>query len=271
MLKRSLSEKNIHNLFIFNEAGLCLYNRSFTDVYDIGDKQLMTGFFTALRAFTMEFIKTPFKTLEMGNVKLAVIKKNAMYYGLLCDSIEHPVLLEDIISKIDKQFFEYVEKNNVNIASQFVNDKNFNKTVDEIIEEPFSSEFDPSKEERIIDELSDLIIYNDILGIALLTDKGKILYSSLSQKDLKNFLKEIGFRVKVCNNNILKMFYTSKNNDLIFSEYVEDLYFVILIFSATTKMTVSNFYLQKAVKIIKKHLKSESKISDILLENELQS
>ena len=65
--------------------------------------------------------------------------------------------------------------------------------------------------------------------------------------ELKKFLKQVDFRVKICNNSILKLFYTSRDNELILSEYINDLYFIILIFHAKTKFGVAEFYLQKIV------------------------
>ena len=47
---------------------------------------------------------------------------------------------------------------------------------------------------------------------------------------------------------------SSTLRELIFSEYVENLYFIILVFNSETKFGIADFYLQKAVKIIKNYL-----------------
>lgn len=253
-IRRSSSEKNIHYLLIFNKSGICLFGKNITNIYKMIDRQLISAFFTALRAFTKELIGTNIKTIEMGGVKFVLIKKDLFYYGLLCDSIENLILLENIISKINSKFIDYVNKNNINIDSEYVNDRNWNFIIDNIINEIFSNEFDLKKEEKIIEYLSELSLNDEIAGIILLTDTGKVIYSSLNRIYLNNFLKEVDFRVKICNNSILKLFYTSKNKELIFSEYVEDLYFIILVFDSETKFGVAEFYLQKAVKIVKKYL-----------------
>ena len=71
---------------------------------------------------------------------------------------------------------------------------------------------------------------------------------------MENLLKEIDFRVKIWNNSILKLFYTSKRNELIFSDYIEDLYFIILIFNINTKIGVAEYYLKKIVVFFRKTL-----------------
>jgi len=231
-----------------------LYGKNFTSVYKLIDKQLLSSFFTALRAFTKEVIGTNIKTVGMGDVKFVLIRRNYVYYGILCNSNENLILLENIISKINFRFIEYVHKNNINMEVEYIYDKDLNFIIDEIVEEILSTEFNLEKELKIIEELKKLASNDEINGIILLTDKGKVVYSSLNQLFINNFLKEVEFRVKIFNNSILKLFYTSKNKELIFSEYVENLYFIILVFNSETKFGIADFYLQKAVKIIKNYL-----------------
>lgn len=250
-IRRSSSEKSIHYLFIFNKSGICLYGKNFTGVYKLIDKQLLSSFFTALRTFTKEVIGTNIKTIGMGDVKFVLFRRKYVYYGILCDSIENLLLLETIISKINFQFIEYVHKNNINMDVEYIYDKSLNFIIDEIVEDIFSKEFDLEKEQNIIEQLNNLALNDEINGVILLTEKGKVIYSSLDRLFIKDFLKEVEFRVKIFNNSILKLFYTSKNKELIFSEYVENLYFIILVFNSEIKFGIADFYLQKAVKIIR--------------------
>jgi len=256
-IRRSSSEKSIHYLFIFNKSGICLYSKNFTSVYKLIDKQLLSSFFTALRAFTKEVIGTNIKTIGMGDVKFVLIRRRFVYYGILCNSNENLILLENIISKIHFRFVEYVTRNNINMDVEYIYDKSLSFIIDEIIDDIFSKEFDLEKELKIIEDLNRLALNDEIKGIVLLTDKGKVIYSSLNRLFINNFLKEVEFRVKIYNNSILKLFYTSKNKELIFSEYVKNLYFIILVFNSDIKFGIADFYLQKAVKIIKKHLNKQ--------------
>lgn len=256
-IRRSSSEKSIHYLFIFNKSGICLYGKNFTGVYKLIDKQLLSSFFTALRAFTKEVIGTNIKTVGMGEVKFVLIRRGSVYYGILCNSHENLILLETIISKISFKFTEYVNKNNINMEVEYIYDKDLNFIIDEIVEDIFSKEFNLEKELKIIEELKKLASKDEINGLILLTDKGKVIYSSLNQLYLNTFLKEVEFRVKIFNNSILKLFYTSKNKELIFSEYVENLYFIILVFNSEIKFGIADLYLEKAVKIIKNGINHE--------------
>jgi len=249
-IKRLDKNTTIHNLFIFNKSGICFYGKSFTDYYNM-EKNLVSPFLTALMSFSKEMIGKKFKTIDMGDIKLAIFEKREIYYGVLCDTIENIILLEEVISKINIKLLDYINKNKINITAEIVYDSKLNDTINNIIDDTFSNEFDLEKEAKIIEYLKELTQNDEIDGTILLTNRGKLLYSSLNKIDLRTFLKEVDFRVKICNNSILKMFYTFKNKKFIFSEYVNDSYFVILVFDSKIKFGMAEFILSKIVQNIK--------------------
>ncbi|MBY9011178.1 MAG: hypothetical protein KGD70_02270 [Candidatus Lokiarchaeota archaeon] len=250
-IKRVPEKLNIHNLFIFNKSGICIYGLNLTNLYPIEQEQLISSYFTALMSFTKELIGDKIKTVEMGGgIKLVVFEKKSLYYSLLCSTIENLELLEAIISKINLKFLEYANKNKIRTDLEYVYDEQLNYLIEDIIREPFSSEFDLKKEAVITGFLNDFQRSADLSGAILLTNRGKVIFSSFNDTSLKRFLTEVDFRVKISNNSILKLFYTSKNNELIFSENIRDTYILILIFDTKIKFGMAEFYLQKAVKKI---------------------
>ena len=247
-IKRGFNGVKIHNLFIFNRAGICIYGLNFSQIYTIEQEQLISSYFTALMSFTKELIGDKIKTVEMGGgIKLVVFEKGNLFYCVLSASFENLNLLEEIVAKIHAIFLKYIKKNDVKTDIEYVYDENLNFLVEDVIRGILSKEFDVKKEETIIDYFKELQQIDEIQGCILLTDRGNVIYSSLMDIELKKFLKQVDFRVKICNNSILKLFYTSRDNELILSEYINDLYFIILIFHAKTKFGVAEFYLQKIV------------------------
>ena len=250
-VKRSTGKSSIHNLFIFNKSGICIYGLNLTNLYPLEQEQLISSYFTALMSFTKELIGNKIKVVEMGgNIKLLVFEKKNLYLSLLCDSNENNILLEDLILKIFKLFMEFVVKNQIKTDLEYISDIKLDYIIEDVINESFSSGFDLKKEELIVKRLKELNNNDEINGVILFSNRGKILYSSLDDTKLAHFLKEIEFRVKICNNTILKMFYTSKKGELIFSEYVNDLYIILLIFDSKVRFGIAEFYLQKIVKKI---------------------
>jgi len=248
-IKRNSDKLKLHNLFIFNKSGICIYGINFTKLYRIEQEQLISSYFTALNSFTKELIGDRIRTVEMGGgIKLVVFEKGKLYYSVLCDSIENMVLLDEIVLVVHSVFSKFVIKNNIKTDLEYVYDEDLNYLIEDAIKESLSREFDLEKEEMIITFLSEIAMNDEIHGIIFLTEKGDIIYSSL--ENIQKFLKEVDFRVKICNNSILKLFYTSKNKELIFSESLEDLYLVILIFDSKTRFGIAELYLHKVVKKI---------------------
>ncbi|MFW9969979.1 MAG: hypothetical protein ACFFDF_07240 [Candidatus Odinarchaeota archaeon] len=250
IIKRSYDNTNIHNIFIFNNSGICFYGKNFTDYFQV-EKNLVSPFITALMSFSKEMIGKKFKTIEMGDVKFVIFEKGAINYNILCDTIENEVFLEEAINKINQRLIVYMRKKKIDINKQNVYDGVFNEIIEESIEEAFSNDFNLKTEEQIIEYVKDLVLMDEIDGVILLTDRGKVVHSSYNKIYLKNFLKEVEFRVKIHNNSILKLFYTFKDKKFIFSEYVQNKYFIILVFKSHVKFGVAEHYLARIVESLK--------------------
>ncbi|MHA1985688.1 MAG: hypothetical protein ACW98D_03520 [Promethearchaeota archaeon] len=248
-IKDNKNDSLIHNLFVFNKSGVCFYGRNFTDYINV-EKNLISPFITALMTFAKEMIGKSFKIIEMEDVKIVIFEKNSLYYSVLCDTLENVTLLDDIISKINKKLTIYLIKNNVNIDAEIIYDSDLNDTIEEVIYDALKNEFSSKKEKNVIKSLKDIKSNDDIEGITLLTDRGKVIYSSFGKANLKTFLKEVEFRVKIYDNSILKLFYTLKDK-FVFSEYVLDTYFIMLVFNSKVKFGLAEHYLTQIVNKIR--------------------
>ncbi|MHA2280344.1 MAG: hypothetical protein ACXAC5_05795 [Promethearchaeota archaeon] len=251
-INRDNSGSLIHNLFVFNKSGVCFYGRNFTDYIDV-EKNLISPFITALMTFAKEMIGKPFKTIEMEDIKIVIFEKNSLYYSVLCDTFENLTFLDDIISQINEKITTYLLKNSININAEIIYDSDLNDTIEEVICKALRYEFNSKKEKKVIKILKNIKSYDDIEGITLLTDRGKVIYSSFGRVDLKTFLKEVEFRVKIYENSILKLFYTLKDK-FIFSEYILNTYFIMLVFKSRVKFGLAEHYLTQIVNKIKSTL-----------------
>ena len=252
---RIYENTNIHNIYIFNRSGICFYEKNFTTYFKT-EKNLISPFITALMSFSQEMIGKKFRTIEMGDVKFVIFERGKLIYNILCDTIENEMFLEEIISKIDDRLSTYIEKVSFNIDGGIVFDSKLNEVVDNIIDDALNVESTLNSEEKIIEYMKELKQIDEIDGTLLLTDKGKVIYSSYPKISLKKFLKEVDFRVKICNNSILKLFYTFKDRQFIFSEYIQNKCFIILVFNAHTKFGMAACHLNQVVNSVKKFLLS---------------
>ena len=107
--------------------------------------------------------------------------------------------------------------------------------------------------QEIITLLRNCVDDREILGSAVFTTKGNVLYSSISQNTLIDTIREFEVRNKEKLHSITKMFLELKNRQKVCSEYLEihDLEVIlVLIFSEMVNFAIGNMYLRDVVKKI---------------------
>jgi len=107
----------------------------------------------------------------------------------------------------------------------------------------------------IINLLRNCVDDREILGSAVFTTKGNVLYSSISQNTLIDTIREFEVRNKEKLHSISKMFLELKNHQKVCSEYLEihDLEVIlVLVFSEMVNFAIGNMYLRDVVKKIEK-------------------
>jgi len=107
----------------------------------------------------------------------------------------------------------------------------------------------------IINLLRNCVDNREILGSAVFTTKGNVLYSSISQNTLIDTIREFEVRSEEKLHSITKMFLELKNHQKVCSEYLEihDLEVIlVLVFSEMVNFAIGNMYLRDVVKKIEK-------------------
>lgn len=107
----------------------------------------------------------------------------------------------------------------------------------------------------LINLLRNCVDDREILGSAVFTTKGNVLYSSISHNTLIDTIREFEVRNKEKLHSITKMFLELKNHQKVCSEYLEihDLEVIlVLIFSEMVNFAIGNMYLKDVVKKIEK-------------------
>jgi hypothetical protein len=104
----------------------------------------------------------------------------------------------------------------------------------------------------IIKILRESIDDREILGAAIFTNKGKVIYASIPSNLLLNIIKELEFRNKKEFQAMIKMYIEVKNQEKIFSEYIEILNtktILVLIFSERVNFGCIRNYITKFFKV----------------------
>ena len=188
----------IHSLFILKKTGVCIYNRNFTNDFENIEVNLITPFFSAIFSFSENVIskKTP-EILEMSELRFVFTVREDFIFSILSDSSASIIFVSSRLSRIADEFFELFPDTTKVKDYQQIEEPKYDELVDSIItgeEEIYMSKVFYKK---VIDVFKDLMYENEIIGAALLSTKGNVIYTSLPNEVLVNSLKELEIRFMV--------------------------------------------------------------------------
>ena len=244
----------IHSLFILNKAGACLYSRNITSDFENIEPNLITPFFSAIFSFSESVIskETP-EILEMGGFRIAFKVEGDYIYAILADTSASLLFIESRLTSIDQEFKEFLE-NNVVESYETIENSEFDAKIASIItgdEELVSSQ---PLYKKIIDLFNKLMFENEILGAALFSINGKVIFSSLPNDILLSSLKELEIRHIVANEYNMT-FYSLENDEKVFSRIINipwklDPLLIVVLYESSVPLGMAEVNLEKITKTI---------------------
>ncbi|MBY8981405.1 MAG: hypothetical protein KGD57_00520, partial [Candidatus Lokiarchaeota archaeon] len=108
---------------------------------------------------------------------------------------------------------------------------------------------------KIIKLFRDLISKNEIIGAAVLSTDGQVIYSTLPDEILTRSVKELEIRFKVGTVNLPELFYSLENGQKVFSKLVKipwkrDNFLIVLLFENSVPLGMAEMNLNKVSKTI---------------------
>ncbi|MFX0027578.1 MAG: hypothetical protein ACFE8B_00085 [Candidatus Hermodarchaeota archaeon] len=188
----------IHSLFILKKTGVCIYNRNFTNDFENIEVNLITPFFSAIFSFSENIIskKTP-EILEMSELRFVFAVREDFIFSILCDSSASIIFVSSRLSRIADEFFELFPDTTEVKDYQQIEEPQFDELVDTIITGEEEIYMSKTFYKKVINVFKELMYENEIVGAALLSTKGNIIYTSLPNEILVNSLKELEIRFMV--------------------------------------------------------------------------
>jgi hypothetical protein len=178
-----------------------------------------------------------------------------LIFSLLSDSTASLLFVTTRLETITDVFLdEYPDIAQIKDYQEIENPK-FDKMVDSIIRGEDEIYMSQTFYKKVIDVFEQLLYENELLGAALLTTKGNIIYTSLPNEILVNALKELEIRYMVGALDLPEMYYGLKNGQKVFSKIIDipwklDPLLVVVLYDTTVPLGMCDMNLQKlAVKI----------------------
>jgi hypothetical protein len=244
----------IHSLFILKKTGACIYSRNFTDNFKNIEPNLITPFFSAIFSFSENVIskKTP-EILEMSGFRFVFKIYDEYIFTILADSSVSLLFIKSRLLTIAEIFEDYTHSNELDEYEEIQN-QDFDDQINQIIagqEEVLASE---PLYRKIVELIKNLVFENEILGAALFSINGNVIYSSLPQEILLSSLKELEIRYATAN-EFNTTCYSLENNQRIFSKVIKipwklDPLILVVLFDSTVPTGMAEVNLDKISKMI---------------------
>ena len=189
----------------------------------------------------------------MGGFRFVFKIHNEYIFTILSDSSVSLLFIKSRLLTITEVFEDYIHSNEFDDDEEIQN-QHFDSQINQIIagqEEVLASE---PLYRKIVDLIKSLVFENEILGAALFSINGNVIYSSLPQEILLSSIKELEIRYTIAN-EFSTTFYSLENNQKIFSILIkipwklEPLILVVL-FDSTVPTGMAEVNLDKISKTI---------------------
>jgi len=247
----------IHSLFILKKTGICIYSRNFTNDFENLEVNLITPFFSAIFSFSENVImkKTP-EILEMSELRFVFKIYGDFIFTILSDSSASLIFVNSRLSRIVDEFLDlFPDLSKVKDYEQLENLK-FDSLVDSLITGEEEIYLSKVFFQKVIDVFKDLMYQNEIVGAALLSTKGNVIYTSLPNEILVNSLKELEIRYRVGALTLPEMYSRLENGQKVVSKIIDipwklDPLLIVVLYESTVPLGMAEVNLDRiANKII---------------------
>jgi len=200
----------IHCLFVLDEGGTCFYYRNYSEQFKDLKVDLITPFFSAIFTFSQKVVDRKLEILEMSDFRFLFIKEKGYIFVILADSQINLLFLKSSLNKIVTLFFQSYNTLFDESGCGFAGNESFDKSIDTLISgyDEISQVRSTGLYQKVVDYFKDLVFKNEILGAALLTTKGSIIYSSLSESLINRVMRELEIRFLTGTFDVPLLFYT---------------------------------------------------------------
>lgn len=224
---------DIHAFFILKKNGISIYHRNFSKKikYNI---DLVSPFFSAIFDFSQEVVSRSLEILEMDDLRFVFKVSKDYIFVLLSDKNVSLLFLKSSLNKLSKAFNNlYVEPKSMK-ELQEVDNPEFDEQLIVILSgRDIQSKF-KSFYEELANFFREYMMKGEILGAAVLSNDGNVLYSTLPKKLLTQSIKELELRFMMGTLKLPEFYYKLENGQKIFSkamnisDELDDLLMVLL-------------------------------------------
>jgi hypothetical protein len=196
--------------------------------------------------------QTP-EVLEMSGFRIVFKVRGDYIFTILADSSASLLFINSRLESIIERFEDFLRLNEIEECQEIENAE-FDTKIDDIIAGQQEMEYIEPLYRKIIELIKKLMAGDEIVGAALFSINGNVVFSSLPHDVLLSSLKELEIRHMVAN-EFHMTFYTLQNEQKVFSKIIEipwklDPLIIVALYESKVPLGMAELNLNKMVKTI---------------------
>ncbi|MHA2283220.1 MAG: hypothetical protein ACXAC5_20450 [Promethearchaeota archaeon] len=198
--------------------------------------------------------KTP-EILEMSGLRFVFKIQEDLIFSILSDSSASLIFVSSRLSRIIDEFLDLFPDLSQIKDYQQIEEPKFDEVVDSLITGEEEIYLSKVFFQKVIDVFKELMYENEIIGAALLSTKGNVIYTSLPNEILVNSLKELEIRYMVGALTLPEMYRRLENGQKVVSKIIDipwklDPLLIVILYESSVPLGMAEVNLDKVAKKI---------------------
>ena len=235
-----------YEIYILQKSGTCLFHQR---LYNLKERQVMTqlvtGFFSAMFAFTSEFVDKKLEIMEIEYLRLVFEEFNDYIFVAFVDEYESLIQVKEILKTIAETFFDIYLGVLKTWNSNLEIFKGFDKEIERIL---IKNDIDRM---FLIEKLSELLEFEEepeVEGLFVYTTKAELMLSTTPDDEITQFISKLIETNQHLGFNFDTITITRNNQQLMIKKISEFLIAAILLkpnLSFNTVTAISEYLFKK--------------------------
>ncbi|MHA1784702.1 MAG: hypothetical protein ACTSVY_10750 [Candidatus Helarchaeota archaeon] len=255
-----------HHVFIVEKTGICIFHKCFDECSDNINKDLFSGFFSALFDFSKEMFSEDYydfiDLIDFGEKRFIIVETPKLFFIGLIDSKDSTIAAIKQLKRFKNSFvykFRNVLSNWVGKIDDF---QGTEELLDKIQKIDSFRYLDPKLLKGLNDTLSEIKAKNselNAIGVLSMTGVPQININ-LSNDYLTAIVKEIELRWRAQIENIHKVIFIFGNDELIMIQNIKNKIILAVVFKVGVPLGMADMLMEEIIEKIKKNFNLKSLI-----------
>ncbi len=188
---------NVHALYLLKRGGVPVYHKNFSGMIENTEPALVSSFLHAIMDFSRAVMKKELNVVDIGDLRFTFYcpdEKNpdTLTFIIITDIGTSVLLVRECVKHVTKVFFQLYPMHACNTIEAVIENPDLDSAIKAIFDTNTNTSGDAVATIKAVFEQE--LGKGEVIGGALFTLQGDILYNSLPTEQLNQALKEVEIR-----------------------------------------------------------------------------